>query len=183
MSSTLRTTKTREESLILLIQAAIGLTWLRSGVEKVTDPHFLAAMAQTLGLFASHNPNGWYRGFLISFAIPHASAFGSVVEVGETLAGVALVASAAVAFVTAVPWRTAAAQSVALSAIVAGTLMSLNYWFAAAWLTPADDTVNLLMAVMQVLVGIAITLRVRGGPQAEWTRAHEASTSKSGATS
>ena len=156
--------------ILLLVQVAIGLTWLRSGIEKLTDAHFIAAMKGTLGAFAGHNPNGWFRDFLTSTAIPHAAVFGRLVEYGETVVGIVLVATAVIGLRATSRRVRVTSAAVTLGALAGAVLMSINYWLATAWMGPADDTVNLLMAVIQVVLAIpaaaaiASTVRERRRP-------------------
>lgn len=152
--------------ILLLVQAAIGLTWLRAGVGKLTDGQFVSGMDGTLGAFAGHNPHGWFRDFLLSTAIPHAAVFGRLVEYGETAVGLGLAATAMIGL-RAMSTRVGAAWSaVTLGALGGGVLMSTTYWLATAWMAPADDTVNLLMAVIQAALAIAaaapIAATIRG---------------------
>lgn len=149
-------------SLALLIQGVIGLTWLRAGIEKLTDSHFVPGMGETLSAFASHNPHAWYCDFLMSVAIPHATAFGRLVECGETLTGAAMLAAAVMAVLATTRRGLVATNGLALAGLGAGILMSVNYWFATAWLAPADDTVNLLMAAVQVVLAAPALLALAG---------------------
>lgn len=140
-----------------LVQAVIGLEWLRSGYEKLAAGNFVAGMPKTLAFFASKNPTGWYRDFLTTQAIPNAHAFGYAVMWGETLAGIALLVTAGLYLMGASGALERLAQPVASVALLGGAWMSWNFWLAAGWTSPSTDSVNYVMGLIQVVL-LAATL-------------------------
>lgn len=154
--------KGRQSLPLALIQGVIGFEWVRGGLEKLTDSAYIGGMDKTIGVFAGKNPNGWYRDFLLGSVKPSAAGFGYVVEYGEFLVGIGLIAAALVALFHIAPrvietggiWVTAVAGT-------AGAFMSLNFWFAAGWLSVSTDGLNLMMGLVQtVLVGTAVAVLI-----------------------
>jgi hypothetical protein len=163
-------------TLLAFVQAVIGFEWVRAGYEKVSDANFVAGMAQTLGVFAGKNPTGWYKSLLTSIAVPNATTFGWLVAYGEFLAGVALLITAAFYLWQLYVYQlrdrfTPVTNSVvALVALIGGAFMSINFWFAAGWLSVSTDSVNLVMSLIQVVLAIATIalITVVNQPVYEW---------------
>jgi hypothetical protein len=76
-----------------LIQAALGIEFLLSGLNKLADPHFIANFNQ----FVRANP-GAQRGILAplvqSLVLPHVGLAGPMIEISELLLGVILLLGA-----------------------------------------------------------------------------------------
>lgn len=163
-------------TLLAFVQAVIGFEWLRAGYEKVSDATFVGGMADTLGVFAGKNPTGWYKDLLSGIAVPNATTFGWLVAYGEFLAGVALLITAAFylwqlyVYQLRDKFTPVASRVVALVALVGGAFMSVNFWFAAGWLSVSTDSVNLVMALIQVVLAAATValLAVVNQPIYEW---------------
>lgn len=136
--------------LLAFVQAVLGFAWLQAGWEKITDAGYLSGLGKTLAAFASKNPYGWYHDFLVNVAAPHATLFGVTVEVGETLVGLGLLATAVVAVL---PLRHALAQTGSILGTIAlagGALMSINFWLAAGWMSVSTAGENMVMALIQL---------------------------------
>jgi uncharacterized membrane protein YphA (DoxX/SURF4 family) len=162
--------KTRATIIVLaLVQAVIGFEWLRAGWEKVDNPNFVAGMGKTIGAFASKNPTSWYKDFLTTFAAPNATVLGWLVAYGELLAGIALLVAAAlyVLNIQQYPVFGAVTSAVALAALVGGAFMSINFWFAAGWLSVSTDGLNLQMFLIQVVLGGATIALLAGEGEKE----------------
>ena len=72
------------------MQLAIGYEWLVSGLSKVANGDFANGLAAQLrDLVRQAQP--WYGHFLKSAIVPHAVAFGYLIELAELGAGVVLV--------------------------------------------------------------------------------------------
>lgn len=80
------------------LELLVGYEWLVSGVDKLLFGGFPGALhgllAQTLG--GGQLP-GFFAALLRALVVPHAVAFGYLIEWGEMLAGLALIAAAVVA--------------------------------------------------------------------------------------
>lgn len=84
----------RPTSLVALMLAPLrlflGITFAYAGIQKLTDPQFLAPNAngyigRQITVFAAGSP---LRGLLLTVALPHAALFGSLVAWGELAIGV-----------------------------------------------------------------------------------------------
>lgn len=77
-----------------LIQLLLGYEWLSSGVTKLVHGDFPAGLAADL----RERAHGRYGGFLRDVVIPHATAFGWAIQVGEVVVAALLLAGAVCAF-------------------------------------------------------------------------------------
>lgn len=78
---------------LLLVQIFIGYEWFMSGLTKIYRGGFPSGLAKEL-TEKSRGAPGWYKSFLDGSIIPNATPFGYVIEIGELLIGVALIAAA-----------------------------------------------------------------------------------------
>ncbi len=89
----------------LFVRLYVGLTWLTSGIGKITSPAWMGAQAGTaltgfvqgaLSQTGGEHPQvqGWYATFLENVVLPNAALWGRMVAVGETLVGIALILGA-----------------------------------------------------------------------------------------
>lgn len=80
---------------LLLVQLLVGYEWFVSGLTKIVRDDFPGGLAKELTEKSEGAP-GWYRSFLDGSIIPNASAFGYLIEIGELVVGLALIAAALV---------------------------------------------------------------------------------------
>src|SRR6266568_2119240 len=80
---------------LLAIQLLLGYEWFVSGLTKIYRGGFPGGLANELRE-KSEGAAGWYKSFLDGSVIPNASAFGYLIEIGELIVGLALVAAALV---------------------------------------------------------------------------------------
>lgn len=147
-------------AVIALIQAVIGYEWVKAGWEKVSDPNFVPGLGKTLGVFASKNPTTWYKDFLTGVGIPNASTLGWLVAYGEFVIGITLLVTAAVYLVYGVQSDPISRWVVPIGALVAllgGTFLNANFWFAAGWLSVSTDSVNSVMFLAQLVLASITT--------------------------
>ncbi|HEY2372144.1 MAG TPA: hypothetical protein VGH82_06315 [Gaiellaceae bacterium] len=112
-----------------LVQLAVGYEWLVSGLSKVANGDFAPRLASQLSELASH-ASPWYGSLLRSAVVPHALAFGYLIELTElaagfVLVGVAVAELAAGARIT--PRARRRLQRLAVTALIAGILMLANF--------------------------------------------------------
>jgi thiosulfate dehydrogenase [quinone] large subunit len=155
---------------LLLVQLLVGYEWLMSGVTKIVRGDFPSGLAGELR-DKSQGAAGWYKSFLDGTVIPHASAFGYLIEIGELLVGIALVVAA---LVWLFRWerlpeagRLAILATTAIASFVA-IFMAVNFHLANGashpWLIPKDgfdegiDLDSLLPAIQLVLIGVSVSL-------------------------
>jgi hypothetical protein len=165
---------------LLLIQLLVGYEWLMSGLTKFVRGGFPSGLAAELKEKSEGAP-GWYRSFLDGTVIPHASTFGYLIEIGELLVGLALIAAALVWLLRweRLPYagRVAVLATTALASFGA-IFMAVNFHLANGaphpWLIPQDgfdegiDLDSLLPAVQLVFVGVSVAFlrTLRRGPHA-----------------
>lgn len=149
-----------------LVQAVIGIEWLKGAYEKLSEASYVSSMAGRLGAFASKNPTGWYADFLHNQAI---QTFAYLVADGELLVGIALIVTAAILLANAVypigRLEEALTEGVAGLALLGGAFMSVNFWFAAGWMGVSTDGINYVMGLAQIvmLAGTIVALVSRVG--------------------
>src|SRR5512133_1014619 len=80
---------------LLLVQMLVGYEWFVSGLTKFVRGGFPSGLANELREKSADAPD-WYRSFLDGLIISSASAFGYLIEIGELLVGLALIAAALV---------------------------------------------------------------------------------------
>lgn len=148
---------------LLPVQVLIGYEWFMSGLTKFYRGGFPSGLGAEL-TEKSEGAAGWYKSFLDRAIIPHATAFGYLIEIGEVLIGVALVAAA---LVWLFRWeRLSSGGRVAVLLVTAlaslgGIFMAVNFHLASGashpWLIPGsgfDEGVDLdsLLPVLQLIL-------------------------------
>src|SRR6266496_4630538 len=153
---------------LLLVQLLVGYEWLMSGLTKIVRGGFPGGLAAELRE-KTEGASGWYKSFLDGSVIPHASTFGYLIEIGELIVGLALVAAA---LVWLLRWerlsyssRVAVLGATALASLGA-IFMAVNFHLANGaahpWLIPKSgfdegiDLDSLLPAVQLVFVGVSL---------------------------
>ena len=154
MTAITKALKTNDSAIWLaLVRIFVGYIWLNAAIEKIEGGQFVAGMGKTLAAFASKNPYGWEKDFLTNIAIPNATLFGTLSMYGELLVGVALLLGIF-------------SQVGAL----AGLFMSLNFYFAAGWTGASTETLNLVLAGVQVILLLSGAGKVLSVEQALYDR-------------
>jgi hypothetical protein len=168
---------------LLLIQLLIGYEWFVSGLTKILRGGFPSGLAKELTEKSQGAP-AWYRSFLDGSIIPHASAFGYLIEIGELLVGVALIAAALVWLTRWERLPDAGRVGVLATTVIASLVaifMAVNFHLANGaphpWLIPKSgfdegvDLDSLLPAMQLVLIAVSVALwrSLRHGAGAERT--------------
>lgn len=135
-------------SLILL---AIGLVWLKSSYGKLTEGTFVQTLGGTLSKIAPKNPYPWYKDFLTSVAIPNSKLFGTLVLTGEFLSAVLITAGALGLLLSPRPHKLLSKALVA--GLLSGAFLNITFWLGFGYTSPSTDSLNLLMAAIQ-LIGV-----------------------------
>ena len=155
---------------LLAVQLLVGYEWLMSGLTKIVRGGFPSGLADELR-DKSQGAAGWYKSFLDGSAIPHASTFGYLIEIGELLVGLALIVAA---LVWLFRWerlpeagRLAILATTAIASFVA-IFMAVNFHLANGaphpWFIAKDgfdegiDLDSLLPAIQLVLIGVSVAL-------------------------
>jgi len=107
----------------------VGYEWLNSALTKIVRGGFASGLADQLARNSDGAP-GWYRSVLGSAIIPHAAAFGYLIQAGELAVGLGLIATALVLLARGQRLSMTALQGVlAVTALMAtgGAFMNLNF--------------------------------------------------------
>lgn len=137
---------------LVLIQWAVALEWLMSGWSKFSGAEFMAGFTKTVAVFAAKTPYSFYAGFLKGTVIPNADFFANLVRTGELLIGVALV-TFGIYYVTQKRLPNVY-RGLLVAALFCGALLNLNFYLAASWSSPAVAGINVLMGLVQVILGV-----------------------------
>lgn len=131
-----------------LILISLGFIWLRSSFGKITGGMFPQTLAPTLEKFISKNPYPWYTDFLKSSIIPNAEFFGQVIMWSEFAVAIAIVGGSMFLLINN---KKSLAGMVLKIGLFGGIMLNLNFWLASSWTSPSTDSLNLLMAVIQII--------------------------------
>ena len=153
---------------LLLIQVFVGYEWFNSGLTKIVRGGFPSGLASDLADRVK-GADGWYRSFIDGSIIPHAVVFGYLIEIGELLVGVGLIAAALVWLTRWQQLPGLGCQAVLVTTILAslaGIFMAVNFHLANGgthpWLMPKsgfDESVDLdslLPMIQLVLIAVSI---------------------------
>jgi hypothetical protein len=159
----------------IIVGAFVGYEWFMSGLTKIVRGGFASGLADELRE-KSEGTVGWYKSFLDGTVIPNAKAFGILIEVGELVGGIVLIAAAILLLWRwqrlSYRWELGLYVAVALASIGA-IFMNVNFHLANGsahpWLIPKDgfdegvDMDSLLPLIELVFVVVStklfITLR------------------------
>ena len=133
-------------------QLLLAYEWCSAGWEKVAGGTFITTIPSTLERFSNNNPHVWYGDSVLRVAKQHPSLFGTLVEWGEVLVGIGLIASIVLYAMNRSVRLQQLARSTAMLALVAGILMNLAFFFAAGWMSASTRGLNLLMGGMQLIL-------------------------------
>lgn len=158
------------------LQVIVGYQLWASGVDKLLFGRFPAAVGGLLaGTLQGGRVPAPFAALMRSVVLPHSAFFGVLVEWGETLAGLGLIAGAVAVLAAPIVERRLApalgrwvalarrvVQSLALGAAAGGALMGLSFYFIdgapSQWVAPSVAFGGVLDPGFLVLVGCAAVL-------------------------
>jgi uncharacterized membrane protein YphA (DoxX/SURF4 family) len=129
----------------LAVQTLIGYQWFMGGYTKIMGGAFTSGLPATLERFASKNPHTWYVESLLAQAQNAPVAFGQLVQWGELLAGIGLVAAVILSSARSTASFQRLASWIAVPTLIGGLFMTANFFFAAGWTTPSTSGLNALL--------------------------------------
>jgi thiosulfate dehydrogenase (quinone) large subunit len=137
---------------LVLFQWGLASEWLHSGWGKWASSGFIDNIGKTLAGFAAKTPYTSYGAFLQNTAVPNAAVFGNLIRTGEVAVGLALALGGLLLL-----GKKRLPQS--LSVVVAlacfgAALMNINFFLASGWSSPSTWGLNLLMAVLEIILGV-----------------------------
>jgi len=106
---------------------------------------FLGFHPKRVAEFAADNPVGWYKDFLQTTVLPHASGFATLQAYGEVVVGLGLVLG----------------LFTPLTAVI-GLALSLNYGLATQWMSFGQQGFHLLLITSMVIFVVTGAGRVLG---------------------
>lgn len=136
---------------LVLIQWVLAFEWIQSGWGKFASSSFMDGIAKTLGGFAAKTQFGFYSDFLKSTALQNPTLFGNVVRFSEVLAGLA--------FALGGLWLLKFGNMpkiLTIGMVVAfygAALLNANFWFAAGWSSPSTAGINMVMGLIEAVLG------------------------------
>lgn len=156
----MKTTKEFNIKALFFIFLVIGSVWARSGYGKLNSGNFAENLGLMLTKNAQSNPFPLYKDFLHAIAIPNSVIFGQLTMWGELLTALAIVGSVLYLLRTDSPQKFA--YWILGAGLTVGLFLNLNFWFAFSWTSPANDSLNLLMGLIE-LIGIITVFRLQSG--------------------
>lgn len=147
-------------AVVLLLMA---YEWLISGLDKLLNRDYVHGLAGELHASFHDNPNRWYVHFLNRVILPHATAVAVLVELGELLVALGLIAGAIwwlAGNELSAQWNGLLYAGV-LAALIGSVLMTANYYLMAGerlpWLKTGDPfDEGLGIDGLLTLVGLAL---------------------------
>jgi len=156
---------------LLLVQICLGYEWLVSGLTKIVHGDFPAGLAAELRHISAAAP-AWYRSFLDGAVVPHAVAFGYVIEIAELAVGILLLVA-----VLRLPVRIARFMpTTTVAALLGGLVLAVNFALAngsSFGLGLATDSFDEGIDLDTLLVGIQLALLVYAVAGVRRVRAQE----------
>jgi thiosulfate dehydrogenase [quinone] large subunit len=120
----------------------------------VVSPRFVGFQPKRVAEFAAGNPLGWYKDFLDTTVLPHASLFATLQTYGEVAVGIGLVVGLLTGLAAAV-----------------GLFLALNYGLATQWISFGQQGFHLLLITSMALFLVTRAGRVWGVDRWLMTRA------------
>lgn len=121
-----------------IIRIWLGVQWIEAGWGKITGGFDSSGfMKGAIGKSTGDHPavQGWYAGFLESFAMPNAGLFNFLIPWGEFLVGLGLIVGLAT-----------------IPALLAGAFMNLSFLLAG---TTSTNPILYTIAVILLFIGAA----------------------------
>ncbi len=146
---------------IVLIQWAIAYEWLQSGWGKFASSGFMDGIGKTLAGFAAKTEFGFYGDFLRAFAVPNPTVFGNVVRFSELAAGLGI--SIGGLLVLRFNHLPKYITIVLVAALYGGAILNANLYMAAGWSSPSTAGINVIMCLVQAILGTYYLTTLFGG--------------------
>ncbi|OGG21769.1 hypothetical protein A3D03_01320 [Candidatus Gottesmanbacteria bacterium RIFCSPHIGHO2_02_FULL_40_13] len=138
-----------ENRYLNLLQFILGILWLKSCYGKFISNDFIDNIAKTLIFFSSKNPVGWYKAFLVNTAIPYAHLFAELSRWGELTGGVLLVLTSVYSLYN---YQSTISSLLAVIGLLIVMNLNFNFGLASYWTSPANETLNLLMFLVELII-------------------------------
>src|SRR6266550_1692274 len=143
---------------VALLRVVVGAWFIKAVWTKVSygvvagvipypmvSPRFIAFQPKRVAEFAAGNPIGWYKDFLETTVLPHATLFATLQTIGEVAVGLGLLFG--------VMTRLAA---------VIGLFLAVNYGLASQWMSFGQQGFHLLLVTSMMILLVTGAGRVWG---------------------
>jgi len=141
---------------LLWILLSVGLLWSKSSYGKLTGGTFVSGLDQTLSKVVDKNPYPFFKQFLTDVAIPNSVLFGNLTLWGEVLAAISITLGAILLLFK--PSVNKLVYLAVIGGLAGGLVLNVVFWFGFGWTSPSTDSLNLLMAVVEI-IGIFFLLK------------------------
>lgn len=136
---------------VLFIFLSLGFIWSKSAYGKIISGNFADTLGVLLTKNAQNNPYLWYQEFLKNVAIPNSVLFGQLTLWGEALTAISIIGGALYLLIKNSSSKVA--YFLLTGGLIGGLFLNINFWLAFSWTSPANDSLNLLM-IMVELIGV-----------------------------
>lgn len=143
------------------LQIVLAYEWLSAGWGKISKGTFVSTIGNSFARFEEGNPHGWYVENVLRVAKDYPTLFGMLVQWGELLTGIGLVAALALYNQRTRPTLKRFAQPIALLSLAGGMFMNLNFYFAAGWANASTGGFNALLFWAQAILFVAWLIPAR----------------------
>lgn len=133
---------------LLLILLCIGVIWLKSSLSKFTNGDFASLLGEVLSKTVDKNPYPLFKQFLTNIVIPNSYLFGSSVMWGELLSGISITAGV---ILLLKEYRIKWAKLLLIAGLTGGVFLNINFWLGLGNASPASDSLNLLMIMIEMI--------------------------------
>lgn len=134
---------------LLLIFLSVGLLWLKSSLGKISSGNFVSGLGGILTKTADKNPHLFFKQFLTTVAIPNSQLFGLLVMWGEFLSAIAITLGAGMLLVN--PKANKSASLILILGLLGGAFLNITFWLGFGYSSPSTDSLNLLMAAIEII--------------------------------
>ncbi len=141
--------------VLFSLQIILAYEWLSGGWGKIYGGQFVPNIGKSLARFETGNPHEWYVSSLLSSAKNYPTVFGLLVQWGELLAGIGLLAALALYVFSKRRSSKCFARYVTVAALLGGMFMNLNFYFAAGWTSSSTGGLNALLFWVQAVLLVA----------------------------
>ncbi len=136
----------------LFVLLVTGLFWAKSSYGKFLSGNFASSLGGSLSKVLDKNPYPFFKQFLTTTIIPNSQMFGLLVFWGEFLTAVSIIIGSLI-LLFGKKWNKVGAL-VLIGGLIGGFFLNMIFWLGFGYTSASTDSLNLLMAVIEV-IGIA----------------------------
>lgn len=141
---------------LILIQWVIALMWLKSAIKKFTEPHFMQNIGETVNAMVSNTSFEFYGDIMDSV---EATVWGNLTRYSELVVGLVILLAGWHLIKTGKHSRRVITMLTV--ALFYGAFMNLNFYLAAGWDSQAVVGINMVMGLVQIILGTHYLLVIK----------------------